>query len=199
MQCQAKFLSTLSLRRATKLIACQNGQLLDFYPRSPCGERLRVLDGSKSSIEISIHALLAESDQRTAQNAPLTMSISIHALLAESDCIMTITICTASRFLSTLSLRRATAGTAGAARSRRDFYPRSPCGERRSHCQSGFHCVGFLSTLSLRRATAGYPELFDDLKISIHALLAESDVLGLGHCFGHNIFLSTLSLRRATQ
>ena len=33
-----------------------------FYPRSPCGERLRVLDGSKSSIEISIHALLAESD-----------------------------------------------------------------------------------------------------------------------------------------
>ena len=35
----------------------------DFYPRSPCGERhLRVVDGSKSSI-ISIHALLAESDQ----------------------------------------------------------------------------------------------------------------------------------------
>ena len=34
----------------------------NFYPRSPCGERLRVLDGSKSSIEISIHALLAESD-----------------------------------------------------------------------------------------------------------------------------------------
>ena len=33
-----------------------------FYPRSPCGERLRVVDGSKSSIEISIHALLAESD-----------------------------------------------------------------------------------------------------------------------------------------
>ena len=34
----------------------------NFYPRSPCGERLRVVDGSKSSIEISIHALLAESD-----------------------------------------------------------------------------------------------------------------------------------------
>ena len=35
----------------------------NFYPRSPCGERLRVMDGSKSSIEISIHALLAESDR----------------------------------------------------------------------------------------------------------------------------------------
>ena len=38
------------------------GGLHHFYPRSPCGERLRVLDGSKSSIKISIHALLAESD-----------------------------------------------------------------------------------------------------------------------------------------
>ena len=78
-----------------------------FYPRSPCGERLnssygalegasisihallaesdnlRVLDGSKSSI-ISIHALLAESDSNLTQKKhPLTLSI--HALLAESD------------------------------------------------------------------------------------------------------------------
>ena len=36
------------------------------------------------------------------------VEISIHALLAESDFITTITICTASKFLSTLSLRRAT-------------------------------------------------------------------------------------------
>ena len=34
------FLSTLSLRRATMLTAFLSGQLLDFYPRSPCGERL---------------------------------------------------------------------------------------------------------------------------------------------------------------
>ena len=34
--------------------------------------------------------------------------ISIHALLAESDYTMTTTICIASKFLSTLSLRRAT-------------------------------------------------------------------------------------------
>ena len=86
MQCQAKFLSTLSLRRATKIrflfrlpkkflstLSLRRATALrqlqfalrrNFYPRSPCGERLRVLDGSKSSIEISIHALLAESDPR---------------------------------------------------------------------------------------------------------------------------------------
>ena len=57
---------------------------MNFYPRSPCGERhLRVLDGSKSSI-ISIHALLAESDG-CAQYYIHAPGISIHALLAESD------------------------------------------------------------------------------------------------------------------
>ena len=80
---------------------------INFYPRSPCGERhLRVVDGSKSSI-ISIHALLAESDEtliilmeefdnfyprspcgerRYIWPAYLQRQIiSIHALLAESD------------------------------------------------------------------------------------------------------------------
>ena len=56
-----KFLSTLSLRRATTCY-CSGSLICNFYPRSPCGERLRVVDGAKSSIEISIHALLAESD-----------------------------------------------------------------------------------------------------------------------------------------
>ena len=79
------FLSTLSLRRATASST-----------------------EATNHDSISIHALLAESDQRTAQNAPLTMSISIHALLAESDYTMTTIICTVWKFLSTLSLRRAT-------------------------------------------------------------------------------------------
>ena len=79
-----------------------------FYPRSPCGERrwlrcwqlaardisihallaesdLRVVDGSKSSIEISIHALLAESDSVKLFRQNYECFISIHALLAESD------------------------------------------------------------------------------------------------------------------
>ena len=77
---------------------------------------------------------------------------------------------------SLLSLRRATFRRQRARRGPQHFYPRSPCGERR--CQ----------TLSDCRYTA----------ISIHALLAESDVAGLIFRAKFVIFLSTLSLRRAT-
>ena len=34
-----------------------------FYPRSPCGERPRAEHHANSQQEISIHALLAESDR----------------------------------------------------------------------------------------------------------------------------------------
>ena len=34
----------------------------DFYPRSPCGERLNSAYGALDGASISIHALLAESD-----------------------------------------------------------------------------------------------------------------------------------------
>ena len=79
----------------------------DFYPRSPCGERLsdspENLPGTAGFLStlslrratvaatpplvelvISIHALLAESDFLRKQYA-LAFQISIHALLAESD------------------------------------------------------------------------------------------------------------------
>ena len=41
--------------------------------------------------EISIHALLAESDTWSVNNPPSSYTISIHALLAESDYIIKIT------------------------------------------------------------------------------------------------------------
>ena len=56
-------------------------------------------------------------------------------------------------FLSTLSLRRATVSMV-----------------------LGRTVYGFLSTLSLRRATEGPAKLPKQIRISIHALLAESDV-----------------------
>ena len=56
----------------------------------------------------------------------------------------------------------------------------------------------FLSTLSLRRATPGINFIIFDCGISIHALLAESDVLRPYLLGDHHEFLSTLSLRRAT-
>ena len=58
---QQEFLSTLSLRRATWLRCWQ-----------------------LAARDISIHALLAESDNGRVSNA-VNLTISIHALLAESD------------------------------------------------------------------------------------------------------------------
>ena len=123
--------------------------------------------------------------------------ISIHALLAESDSQNGVLIMIEFKFLSTLSLRRAT-GRAGRPPARLpDFYPRSPCGERRqqpagekqrtyfyprSPCgerqyinSRADHIKRFLSTLSLRRATASNRTERPKQHISIHALLAESD------------------------
>ena len=108
----------------------------NFYPRSPCGERLTTLTTSRRTeqflstlslrratvrqvilaepfIFISIHALLAESDQRQAYNYIAIAEISIHALLAESDLPPGPGIGTPGLFLSTLSLRRATRNHSG--------------------------------------------------------------------------------------
>ena len=57
--------------------------------------------------DISIHALLAESDHDTYVIMEATKVISIHALLAESDFFEEIKVIILG-----------------------DFYPRSPCGER---------------------------------------------------------------------
>ena len=125
-----KFLSTLSLRRATTMSSGTDPGWIDFYPRSPCGERQEAGTDAATELLISIHALLAESDpyrcalqvlhryfyprspcgerhNNFAQRVPV-LEISIHALLAESDAIKIKHPQNASY-----------------------FYPRSPCGERR--------------------------------------------------------------------
>ena len=101
---------------------------------------------------ISIHALLAESDNAHPE-IRLRDAISIHALLAESDHNVCRDFGASRQFLSTLSLRRATVRPTG-------DQPSTP---------------GFLSTLSLRRATSKLQRSIDIISISIHALLAESD------------------------
>ena len=147
-----------------------------FYPRSPCGERLAVSPVLQLIPLISIHALLAESDAPPYNlmihqpnfyprspcgerlllfhAACFALPISIHALLAESDVSFMLYDTSSLIFLSTLSLRRATcveevSGDTWA----RDFYPRSPCGERRKPRRLKSRRMTFLSTLSLRRAT----------------------------------------------
>ena len=102
------FLSTLSLRRATSAPAIKSCWSSYFYPRSPCGERLRVSVGDAHVCVISIHALLAESDQLLLDRGLTRDDISIHALLAESDTAPLLLLTRKPDFLSTLSLRRAT-------------------------------------------------------------------------------------------
>ena len=126
----ALFLSTLSLRRATWhlcfCIPCQCNfyprspcgerhqatctqahYIRYFYPRSPCGERRQQATICIDTAGISIHALLAESDGFQGRQQ-IIGNISIHALLAESDRRYIPAPPAQSKFLSTLSLRRAT-------------------------------------------------------------------------------------------
>ena len=171
-----EFLSTLSLRRATDCV--------QYCIRAR---------------EISIHALLAESDGTGFFVLDERHDISIHALLAESDTPTLESLTPTQTFLSTLSLRRATRPVSALYSVNRYFYPRSPCGERRhfsskqrtlpkflstlslrratvsQHSPSTVH-TKFLSTLSLRRATIFFCSLLLLFDISIHALLAESDL-----------------------
>ena len=126
------------------------------------------------------------------------LEISIHALLTESDDTGIVGLPFVWEFLSTLSLRRATFYLSFILAITQHFYPRSPYGERlvawlgsffsncisihalltESDLVSGLHCepdTVFLSTLSLRRATTSCQETSVWLHISIHALLTESD------------------------
>ena len=124
-----------------------------FYPRSPCGERRREKLIQCFPDWISIHALLAESDgvsfaqnydysryfyprspcgERRWSNQPVTMH-TWKFLSTLSLRRATHSLNLPSRpieFLSTLSLRRATDKLIIAKIRHKYFYPRSPCGER---------------------------------------------------------------------
>ena len=124
-------------------------------------------------------------------------------------------------FLSTLSLRRATARGGRGPCEHLHFYPRSPCGERPAPQPVGQY-DGLISIHALlAESDRKVFSIFLPIRISIHALLAESDRappynLMIHHDFyprspcgerqatksdqgASNQFLSTLSLRRATH
>ena len=169
------FLSTLSLRRATRQRTLYGRVRTNFYPRSPCGERPYT---NKNTVMRSLYFYPRSpcGERRAASFAwCAAMLISIHALLAESDIVHPVGNGGRDQFLSTLSLRRAT-GCSGPCRLSgchfyprspcgerleevsgdtwaRDFYPRSPCGERLGKIPNQRKIDQFLSTLSLRRAT----------------------------------------------
>ena len=101
-------------------------------------------------------------------------------------------------FLSTLSLRRATRRHRGNDRRPIHFYPRSPCGERPCITTITICTVLFLSTLSLRRATRRHRG--DDRRpINFYPRSPCGErPWTRGSRVTYVEFLSTLSLRRAT-
>ena len=56
-----------------------------FYPRSPCGERLLWVLRKVPILGIFLSTLSLRRATRVNQLSPETKNISIHALLAESD------------------------------------------------------------------------------------------------------------------
>ena len=148
---------------------------LHFYPRSPCGERHDTISDAQELQYISIHALLAESDHRPFLSGHPVPFISIHALLAESDPTSAMTSTTAP-----------------------NFYPRSPCGERLIKSSYWSASPNFYPRSPCGERPTTFPKLCTNMRISIHALLAESDFSTALPGAIHRIFLSTLSLRRAT-
>ena len=214
-----RFLSTLSLRRATLKPPVKSHRQKHFYPRSPCGERLR-----KSPPKCSMPHFYPRSPcgERPAFCQAVSPKLYFYPrspcgerpALLPTDGLFFL-------FLSTLSLRRATTkisikltfdinfyprspcgerhkvplaestaesisihallaesdlGNVVAALPMLNFYPRSPCGERRGFVVGSWPRGIFLSTLSLRRATDCYGLQYVLAHISIHALLAESDL-----------------------
>ena len=156
------FLSTLSLRRATERPVESRSNILNFYPRSPCGER-RVWTGGLSC-DRNFYPRSPCGERREREPAlSQSSAISIHALLAESDTHPIAILVGVVEFLSTLSLRRATIPNNGTFRSTHNFYPRSPCGERPAEPETTPSANVFLSTLSLRRATPGKIRIFNDI------------------------------------
>ena len=73
-----------------------------------------------------------------------------------------------------------------------DFYPRSPCGERHDGLIASANFCKFLSTLSLRRATSASNLSMLCSVISIHALLAESDMTDGSICLDSKISIHAL-------
>ena len=163
----------------------------NFYPRSPCGERPTTSTrGTDAYLFLSTLSL-----RRATLNRFRIVRIQTD-FYPRSPCgerrwsVSPIT--SPPTFLSTLSLRRATFVCHIYPLILHYFYPRSPCGERPAARIPGGHLLQFLSTLSLRRATKAISDYASGTGISIHALLAESDIIA--ECAGLELDISIHAL-----
>ena len=189
-----------------------------FNPRPPCGERLAgfyllpflhkfqstpslrraTVQATMSgrSVQVSIHALLAESDSQRSGIQRHQERFNPRPPCGERP-FSILFRAVAALFQSTPSLRRATWSSFLAHINQCCFNPRPPCGERLEQGQKKWDWAQFQSTPSLRRATSRTPvpiksttfQSTPSLRratdraeaeaagaiVSIHALLAESD------------------------
>ena len=128
------FLSTLSLRRATVARSYKNINTRTFLSTLSLRRATAVtIVPACGAHDISIHALLAESD-RSYNRSSLRRKRYFYPRSPCGERLIKI------RFLF---------------RPPKNFYPRSPCGERLCVGFSSGAKAEFLSTLSLRRATPG--------------------------------------------
>ena len=171
---QWKFLSTLSLRRATKTLFTVGVRSEDFYPRSPCGERQTLVRSVLPTLHFYPRSPCGERHD-TISDAQELQYISIHALLAESDPDQQADWWTGDSIsihalLAESDAVNAEIGIAGL------VFLSTLSLRRATHDSQGLgQTVQFLSTLSLRRATSAARQFGYFFSISIHALLAESD------------------------
>ena len=126
---QFGFLSTLSLRRATRCHRRDNGSPIHFYPRSPCGER-PIMD----NIVFMPREFLSTLSLRRATAGKHAQRPTQQDFYPRSPC-------------------GERPNNQPEQQEQRDFYPRSPCGERLHPKYPKGYRWQFLSTLSLRRAT----------------------------------------------
>ena len=152
-----RFQSTHSLRSATIISPVLVFSRTSFNPRTPCGVRLALLAPLSGGLPVSIHALLAECDSPSSDNQGDKKSFN-----PRTPCGVRL-LCGKSkkerkRFQSTHSLRSATPASAAGVCSR----------------------FRFQSTHSLRSATYVWCRDLSPLLVSIHALLAECDIVSQG-------------------
>ena len=147
-----------------------------FYPHPPRGGRHKTTVPCLGRV-IFLSTPSARRATDRQKHSSRTFTISIHALREEGDGMCWGFPRRRPKFLSTPSARRATISGAEHRAHGTDFYPRPPRGGRRDQ--------GVV--------------LNHDLRISIHALREEGDVIRASSSITICEFLSTPSARRATN
>ena len=210
----------LSLRRATPRHRRCTAFRTYFYPRPPCGERLtnKRLDERERNFyprsPCGERRPVGHTQPRCAHFYPRS-PCGERRKIADA-------VALEAQFLSTLSLRRTTPHPQPTEARHRHFYPRSPCGERLRRVLELRQALGISIHALLAESDRPIDVPQYHILISIHALLAESDCYSLRHSTQSRyfyprspcgerlyltnyhftllfIFLSTLSLRRATS